>query len=91
MRDFIADGWLRPAADGHEVRIDACPGFARRTEVTAMPSEAASLIRDLRRQAKEYAEMGRDVPLFGLGPLFETLDALDRSLRSNRPRTKPPS
>jgi hypothetical protein len=56
-----------------------------------MPSEAAGLIRDVRRQVEEYAEMGRDFPLLGMGPLFETLDALDRSLQSNGPRTKPPS
>jgi len=91
VQGLIADRWLRQSADSHEDRIDAWPGFARRTEMTAMPSEAASLIRDLRRQAEEYAEMGRDFPLFGIGTLFETLDALDRSLQSNGPQTKPPS
>jgi hypothetical protein len=83
VQGLIADRWLRQSADSHEDRIDAWPGFARRTEVTAMPSEAANLIRDLRRQA--------DLPLFGIGPLFETLDALDRLRRSDGPRTKPPS
>jgi hypothetical protein len=28
VQDLIAD-WLRQSADGHEVRIDAWPGFAR--------------------------------------------------------------
>jgi hypothetical protein len=83
VQGLIADRWLRQSADSHEDRIDAWPGFARRTEVTAMPSEAANLIRDFRRQA--------DLPLFGIGPLFETLDALDRLRRSDGPRTKPPS
>lgn len=49
-----------------------------------MESEAIQMIHELQRQAEEYAEMGRDFPLYGVGSLFETLDALERALTANK-------
>jgi hypothetical protein len=55
-----------------------------------MPVETMPLIRDLRRQAEEYAEMGRAFPLFGAGPLFEALDAISAALAPTGCADKPP-
>ncbi len=76
VSDLIEDGWLKCPDGRGKVVIDAWPAFARQDEIPAMAKRLARELREIRAMAEEYAEMGRDFPLFGAGSLFNLLDGL---------------
>ncbi len=72
------------------------PQPARRTTRPLSQTRQVNLlrqIRNLQRQAKDYAETGRDFPTFGAGKLTEQLDSLQATLIGpppvDRQRCKP--